>query len=408
VDSILIEDTICAGGTYASHNFTIPTEHTLSGYMVYDTNETVNIYGCDSITRIELWVRPVGSVLIEDTICASESYTLYDFNISTTYTTTGYMIYDTNETVNQYGCDSITMLSLWVRPVDSIDFTATVCAGEHYMSNGFDILTVLKDEPYVIYDTNRTTNIEGCDSITTLELTVNPIPEVDLGKDISVCNDTMWPVKLDPGSGYTSYLWNNGARTQVLNATKKGTYFVRVENQYNCYNFDTVEVFDLTDLYVEIESLYDFCIRKQTTLSAHTNASELLWSTGETTSTIMVDEIGVYYVTASERGCKVSDFYIIDTCIVKIYLPNAISPSDRNGQNDYFSMMYPDYYTINNVDLAIYDRWGNQVFASKDPNFRWDGTTSNGRVAHDNVFVYTLVLEIDGVKYKYKGTILVM
>jgi gliding motility-associated-like protein len=37
----------------------------------------------------------------------------------------------------------------------------------------------------------------------------------------------------------------------------------------------------------------------------------------------------------------------------------------------------------------IYDRWGNQVFATADPNEGWDGTF-NGRLLAQDVYHYTV------------------
>jgi len=346
--------------------------------------------------------------LILDTICAGVTYAKYDFTEPTIYTLTGYTIYDTNQTVNQYGCDSTTMLTLWVRPVDSILIIDSICAGNDYTLNGFNIKTIATYEGYVIYDTNKTVNIEGCDSTTMLTLYVNPIPEVSLGEDIAVCHDSIFPVVLDPGEGYSSYLWNVGASSQILSVMQQGTYYVRVENQHHCFNSDTIEIFDLTDLYVRIESLYDFCEKRMTILVANTMASEVVWNTGETSTDIEVNKFGIYSVVASEKGCHVSDFYIIDSCEFRLFIPNAITPTDNNNLNDCFELVLPENHGITSFEINIFDRWGNRVFTSKDLYFKWCGTTVNGSIAHDNTFNYTIKFEENGNKHVIKGTVIVL
>ena len=55
----------------------------------------------------------------------------------------------------------------------------------------------------------------GCDSIVSLDLTINYSPTVDLGNDtISACNADS--VLIDAGSGYNFYAWSNGANTCLL------------------------------------------------------------------------------------------------------------------------------------------------------------------------------------------------
>ena len=60
------------------------------------------------------------------------------------------------------------------------------------------------------------TNAAGCDSVVTLDLTINTSPTVDLGTDTILCNGTT--SDLDAGSGYT-YLWN-GTTSQTLIAVQ--------------------------------------------------------------------------------------------------------------------------------------------------------------------------------------------
>ncbi|HPJ91666.1 MAG TPA: gliding motility-associated C-terminal domain-containing protein, partial [Bacteroidales bacterium] len=408
--SITIDDSISAGNTYTGNGFNIPTDHSGTGYIINDTLRTTNILGCDSTIALILHVLPVDSVEIIDSICAGYIYADYNFNIPTDYTTVAYVIYDTIRLKNIAGGDSITTLMLHVFAVDSIYIVDSICSGEHYKLNGFDVQTTSSYEEIVIEKVNRTVNIKGCDSTTFLTLIVHPIPEVSLGEDISVCHDTIYPVVLDPGAQYSSYLWNTGSRTQTLSVTKGGEYSVVVANEHNCLNSDTVEVVDLTDMYVKIESLYDFCDNMRTILIANTNVDvdAFLWNTGEKSESIDVTKSGTYSVTATKMTCRVYDFYVIDSCDFRLFIPNTITPSDNNGLNDCFEIHFPSTYEIANLTIEIYDRWGNKVFHSNSPDFKWYGTTKNGKVAHDNTFVYTLVLEINGVKHTFKGTILVM
>lgn len=72
----------------------------------------------------------------------------------------------------------------------------------------------------------------------TVHVTVNPLPEVSLGKDTTVCQGSS--VTFDAGPGYHSYLWQDGSEGQTIVATEQGYYRVEVSNEFGCYNSDTV------------------------------------------------------------------------------------------------------------------------------------------------------------------------
>lgn len=57
-----------------------------------------------------------------------------------------------------------------------------------------------------------------------------PLVLVNLGTDI-VSNKAEI---LDPGAGYSSYLWNTGATTQTITVSTTGEYWVEVSNTYGC------------------------------------------------------------------------------------------------------------------------------------------------------------------------------
>ena len=72
------------------------------------------------------------------------------------------------------------------------------------------------------------TDVNGCTSLDTVSVTVNPLPSVDLGNDTtSICQGDS--VLLDAGAGHTNYLWSTGDTTQTIYASA-GTYSVTVGN----------------------------------------------------------------------------------------------------------------------------------------------------------------------------------
>jgi len=84
-------------------------------------------------------------------------------------------------------------------------------------------------------------------------------------------------------------------------------------------------------------------------------------------------------------------------------LPNAFTPNG-DGQNDSFCLQG---WAICNDDflIRIFDRWGEKVFESNDPNFCWDGFY-NGKLLNADVFVYSVSATYkDETKVNKKGNI---
>ena len=103
--------------------------------------------------------RNISRQEIYDTICEGTTYDFHgrDLTQAGTYS-------DTLQTIN--GCDSVIVLTLSVNPVYHDTINAEICEGSVYTENGFNV-----NEAGTYTQTLQTIN--GCDSIITLNLTVN-------------------------------------------------------------------------------------------------------------------------------------------------------------------------------------------------------------------------------------------
>ena len=89
--------------------------------------------------------------------------------------------------------------------------------------------------------THTLTAVNGCDSVVSLDLTINYSPVFSFASDtISACNSDS--VLIDAGSGYNFYAWSNGANTQQIYAAQNGVYAVTVTDANGCSENDNVLV----------------------------------------------------------------------------------------------------------------------------------------------------------------------
>ncbi|MFY0254175.1 gliding motility-associated C-terminal domain-containing protein [Chitinophaga sp. 30R24] len=83
-----------------------------------------------------------------------------------------------------------------------------------------------------------------------------------------------------------------------------------------------------------------------------------------------------------------------------IFIPNVITPNG-DGKNDYFVVPGIDRYP--GTELLIYNRWGNEVYQSKNYDNRW-----NGHGLSEGTYYYIMKLHTAQGERKYKGWIELM
>ena len=175
-------------------------------YFVSNYNETTT---CESPrSEIQITIYPVyDPVTLTDAICQGTTYTQYGQN--TTYNQPGTYNVLLNQ-VSSHGCDSLVTLVITVNPTSEVAYQAQVCAGTRYQGYGFDT-TAMVAGTYTL--THHSLNALGCDSTTTLTLTVNPVKN-------TVINTTICAT--------ASYNFNG----QTLN--QPGTYTANLQTVNGC------------------------------------------------------------------------------------------------------------------------------------------------------------------------------
>jgi gliding motility-associated-like protein len=104
------------------------------------------------------------------------------------------------------------------------------------------------------------------------------------------------------------------------------------------------------------------------------------------------EDIGIFEITQivfNELGC--SDTLTREICVenrVRLFVPNVFTPNG-DDVNDFLSIYG---IGITNFSIQIYDRWGNQVFKTKDINESWDGKF-NGTLVSQGVYAIAMQYE---------------
>lgn len=118
------------------------------------------------------------------------------------------------------------------------------------------------------------------------------------------------------------------------------------------------------------------------------------------------NEEGTFYMryigSNSDGSCEaVSDTYTIHIGASELLCPNAFTP-DGDGVNDEWKV---SYRSLLEFECWIFDRFGAQLFHTKDPQQGWDGMRG-GKVVPSGVYYYVInATGADGRKYKKSGDI---
>jgi gliding motility-associated-like protein len=132
------------------------------------------------------------------------------------------------------------------------------------------------------------TDANGCTRQHTTDVTVHPLPVVDIGVDPGLCDGDTWT--LDAGNPAADHEWTTTELTQTISVTLDGTYGVLVTDGFGCQNSDSV----LLEFHpLPVVTLRDtiVCVSETISFDAGNAGSTYLWSTGETTQTIAVAEL---------------------------------------------------------------------------------------------------------------------
>lgn len=213
------------------------------------------------------------------------------------------------------------------------------------------------------------------------------------------------------------YTWNNGKETQTITDLCIGTYWVTTTDQNGCKAYDTITLIN-KDIFHDFEigasetDIYDgqyivlFCtdiegISYQWSPTTYIKKPNLPKTIAAPLTSI------TYNVYATDNnGCNYNDSIRIKVEIINcgepnIFIPNIFTPNS-DGKNDEIRVT-GEY--IEKIEFLIFDRWGEKVFSSTDPNQAWDGTY-RGKDCQAGVYYYRFTVQCgQGREYSKSGDI---
>lgn len=207
-----------------------------------------------------------------------------------------------------------------------------------------------------------------------------------------------------------SQIYSGGNSANPLAGPSQNTTFIvtATNTQYGCVYIDSISVNIASSLpnvnAVALPDTIVFGDSSQLNVTLSGNVVAINWQpdvtlseTGIANPIAFPTQTNSYYVTvADSNGCSKRDS--VKVIVLKkpcaesnLFIPNAFSPNG-DGKND---VLYVRGNYISKIYFAVYDRWGQRVFESRDYNKGWDGIFK-GKKLDPAVFGYYLEGECEG------------
>jgi len=363
------DSTLLPGGTYATEQ------------GVYsDTLEASN--GCDSIIQTQVQIVELLTSTLSPPLCEDDDYSI----------TINGTLYDKNNTqgeemlISENGCDSLVAIDLFYAPHTFDTIAELACRGDGL---SFDVNGVIYDE-FNPQGEEVLVNQYGCDSTVTVDLYFEEV-DTTLYEYTRCEGDTVILDGISYDAGTTSVMYFPDATSYC-----DSTVIVAVE----AIPLPFIATDSVVTITQGIEFSFDYDIPPGLSLQ---------WSPPEALSCdqcpgpmVLPNRFPPAFQlkATDENGC-ISAFDILGRYICNPYIPNAFSPNG-DGRNDLFRV----YNTcpIEGFEIAIYNRWGGQVYQSDDINSGWDGR-NDGEIAPVGVYVYSVQIIENGQEKVISGEV---
>jgi len=392
------------------------------------TDSLSTTFGCDSLIITNLVVNPTFNDSSTISICQGDSVFL-----NGSFQHNSGVFTDSLQSIT--GCDSVVTTNLIVNPVFSSIQNSTICQGDSILfgSNFYGFSGTFSDSLQTV---------SGCDSVLTLNLTVNA--SFQNIQTVSICSSDsiflagnfqnssgQYTDSLSTTFGCDSLIITNLVVNPTFNDSSTisicqgDSVFFNGSFQHNSGIFtDSLQSITGCDSVVttnlivspslSIIASNDTIIEACGSVQLNVNGGvSYLWSPSIGLScTSCPNPIASpiittsYVVSSTTNGCSDNDTVIV---VVEgsspLIIPNVFTPN-QDGVNDGFNFSGG---CLNAVNKKIYNRWGQLLFESNQIAEEWNGRMTSGEEAPEGTYFYIFTISLieDGneITKIFKGTV---
>ncbi len=152
-------------------------------------------------------------------------------------------------------------------------------------------------------------NDEGCTATDVVEVTTFSNPTLELGQDISLCNNSY---NISSGISGVNYAWSTGDNTANISVTESDTYQLTITDNNNCTASDAIQVDLFSAPNLELGQNQVSCLPVD--LNPNLSNVSYNWSTGESNPSIEAANTNWYVLTVTDNAtaCSVTDSVFVE------------------------------------------------------------------------------------------------
>lgn len=281
---------------------------------------------------------------------------------------------------------------------------------------------------------------DGCESSpATIEgvIDVAPLPEIEVSVDDPLkCNPAIFNFSFDtPMDDISTYTWVfpiNDTLNDISNFElfydEVGNYDATVFIETNDGCLDTALFEDFFQVVPQPTANFEYAPEPMgylepvaEFLNSSINADYYEWyieqgqpsysDEANPSSSFPIGEVGAYEVTLvalSDLGCvdSITKTILVEPEVV-LYVPNTFTP-DGDGFNEMWRP-YIEGIDVQDFQLILFNRWGEVIFESRDPEGSWDGRYG-GVPVKEGTYIWTIKAAdpISDEKYEWSGHVTVL
>ncbi|MEM9547890.1 MAG: gliding motility-associated C-terminal domain-containing protein [Bacteroidota bacterium] len=435
---------MCEGGFYSIGEF-------IYSDSAMDTIPLTTENGCDSLIYLDLTVHPNYITEIYSELCEGDSIFI-----------NGVWLFESDVYVfdlsSEEGCDSIVEYHLDVVPPDIEYEDFSLCDGDTLQINGNNISepgiytdTLMENGCIIIKNSNVVPSaptymatylsicpedtlqlgsqtitqpdtvlllIPGeneCDTIHTYLISFEDLP-LEIITEID-CENEVYYATVEVSDEW-GILWNNGDTHSTTEYFEEGQISVDLNYQGYCNTtlFTTLSpVPDFNSITIPNGIVYLEDNVLEISLELDSSVWSVLWNTSAQVNCDSCLSVEIYALEDSEvfltlehiSGCIYTEQFtlVVPEQNIALHIPNIFSPNE-DSNNDVWEISHRSF---SNIEVNIYDRWGNLVHNSKGKDsVTWNGFI-NSRMAAIGVYIYHLSYTLSsGEKKELIGDVVLM
>lgn len=209
--------------------------------------------------------------------------------------------------------------------------------------------------------------------------------EIELGPDTAFCFGQSYTLNSNVFD-YT-VIWDDNTRGSSREVTRSGTFWAVASNSCGVFYDSVVVEFHrpIEEETIDTVICNGDSVRFDFTPSGH----KITWADGSVNPVRVFYEDGRYPFIISNKCGDFRKVLDIDftNCQCPVHIANAFTPNG-DGINDFFAPVFD--CSVKDYQLEIFDRWGMEVFSTRNINHLWDGDDRRDRPVGIGTYNYRL------------------